>query len=90
MKESLTHYLSNKRIHQFRGNSYYKVKNYKSNYFVEQDVIVRLSSGPQEVSLEKNALSSPAKGMIKWDNLQKKVLVSESRHRLIYEPFNIE
>jgi len=90
MKESLSLYLSDKRIHQFRGNAYYKVKNYKANYFVEQAVIERLSTGPQEVKLEKNALSSPAQGIMKWDNLQKKILVSESRHRLIYEPFVIE
>jgi len=89
MNELLAQYLSTKKVHTFRGKSYYKVKDYKSSYFIDKTIIERLSSGPKEVTLEKNALTSPVKGMVKWDNMQKKILISESKVQLLYKPFTV-
>ena len=91
MKESLAHYLSNKKLHKFRGNSYYKVKNYKASYYIDKNVFDLLGNGTQEVILEKNTQSNTReKGLIKWDVLRKQILISESKIRTYYQPFEIE
>jgi len=91
MKESLAHYLSNKKLYEFRGNSYYKVKNYKASYYIDQKVFDLLSNGTQEVILEKNTQSNTReKSLIKWDELRKQILISESKIRTYYQPFEME
>ena len=91
MKESLAHYLSNKKSYEFRGNSYYKVKNYKASYYIDKKVFDLLGNGTQEVILEKNAQSNTReKGLIKWDVLRKQILISESKIRTYYQPFEME
>jgi len=91
MNESLTLYLSSKRLIKFRAKSYYKVKSYKESYFIEETIFNKLGNGPTEVILEKNQHSSSReKGMIKWDNMQKKILISKSKVRILYEVFQVE
>jgi len=93
MKASLKEYLSNKKIHRFRGKSYYKLYDYKDTYYIETDIFEKLStSGTQDVSLERNSQfsSRSAKGMIKWDPFQQKILLSQSKIRLYYKPFEVE
>ncbi len=90
MNEYLKRYLSTKKIHHFRGKSYYKAKDYQNSYFIPKETVERLSSGPKEILLEKNAMTSPKKGMIKWDNIQKKILISENKINPLYKPFNLE
>jgi len=91
MTESLAKYLSNKRIHKFQNKAYYKVKNYTSNYYIEDKVFDRLSEGTQDVMLEKNSqLASKPKGLMKWDVSRKKILISESKIRIYYQPFDVE
>ncbi len=91
MKESLERYLSDKKIYQFKGKPYYKVKNYKHSYYVDKHVIERLAEGTQEVDLEKNAqYNTHTKGLIKWDPIRKQILLSESKMRVYYEPFELD
>jgi hypothetical protein len=92
MKTALEAYLSNKKIYQFRGKSYYKLHDYKETYYIETDIFAHLDKGSQEVSLERNSQysSRSAKGMIKWDPLQQKILLSRSKVRLYYKPFDVE
>ncbi len=89
MNELLAEYLSTKKVHTFRGKSFYKVKNYSSTYFIPKETVERLSTGPKEVVLEKNASLSPLKGIMKWDNFQKKILISESKVQILYKPFTM-
>jgi hypothetical protein len=92
MKTSLKEYLSNKKIYQFRGKSYYKLYDYKETYYIETEIFEHLAQGSKEVSLERNSQysSRSAKGMIKWDPLQQKILLSQSKVRLYYKPFEVE
>ena len=90
MTESLKKYLENKKIYKYNGKSYYKAKNYTNNYYIDKDKIQALSSGAKEVILEKNSKGSNTKGMIKWSPEQKKIMISESKIRSYYQPFDIE
>jgi len=91
MKESLEHYLSGKRIFTFRGNTYYKVKNYKNSYYIGTRIFDRLDQGMQEVELENNSQrTTKNKGLIKWDPSRKQILVSESKIRIYFQPFEVE
>jgi hypothetical protein len=92
MKATLNEYLLNKKIHPFRGKEYYKLYDYKETYYIETKVLEQLEKGSKEVSLERNSQysSRSAKGMIKWDPLQQKILLSQSKIRLYYKPFDVE
>ena len=91
MNESLEQYLSGKKIITFRNKTYYKVKNYKNSYYISTNVFDHLSQGIQEVELEKNSQrTTKNKGLIKWDPVRKQILVSESKIRLYFQPFEVE
>jgi len=92
MKTSLKEYLKDKKIYHFKGRTYYKVYDYKESYYIEAAVFERLARGSQEVSLERNSQysSRSGKGMIKWNPLRQKILLSQSKIRLYYKPFEVE
>ena len=91
MDDSLSHYLKDKKAQHFRGKTFYKAKNYKASYYIDESVLKLLHLGAQEVELESNSMSRHmAKGLIKWDILQKRILISESKIREYFQPFEIE
>ena len=90
MKKSLEAYLANKNVHTFRGKSYYKVKNYRNSFYIEKRIFDLLSEGTQEVLLERNAqYNTKEKGLIKWDPQRKQILISESKMRVYYQPYEV-
>jgi hypothetical protein len=91
MQESLATYLENKKIYKFRSKNFYKVSNYKNSFYIKEDIFKKLSSGTQEVNLEKNyKTNNNSKGLIKWDSQRRKILLSESKVRIYFQPFDVE
>ena len=91
-KESLRRYLANKKIYEYRGDEYYKIKDYKNNFYVKRDVIESLDTTVQEVDLERTGYSANRlmKGFIKWDSVRETILLSLSKVRIYYKPYEIE
>jgi hypothetical protein len=91
-KESLQRYLVNKKIYDYRGDEYYKVKDYKNSFYIKRDVIESLDTTVQEVDLERTGYSGSRlmKGFIKWDSVRETILLSLSKIRIYYKPYEIE
>lgn len=91
-KESLKRYLKNKKVYDYRGNEYYKVKDYKNSFYIKKSIIEALDTTVQEVELERTGYTSnrTQKGFIKWDSMRETVLLSLSKIRIYYKPFEIE
>jgi hypothetical protein len=91
-KESLKRYLKNKKVYDYRGNEYYKVKDYKNSFYIKRSIIEALDTTVQEVELERTGYTSnrTQKGFIKWDSMRETVLLSLSKIRIYYKPFEIE
>ncbi len=90
MQESLQVYLSDKRDYEYRGKRYYKVKNYKRHYYIPKEAIESLSSAPKEIVLEQNQqLKTHPKGLAKWDSGRKRIMLSENKIRVYFEPYEI-
>jgi len=91
-KESLKRYLKNKKVYDYRGNEYYKVKDYKNSFYIKKSIIEALDTTVQEVELERTGYTSnrTQKGFIKWDSMREAVLLSLSKIRIYYKPFEIE
>ncbi len=91
-RESLRRYLSDKKVYRYRGSEYYKVKDYKSAFYIKSSIIRSLDATVQEVELERTGYTSnrTQRGFIKWDSMQEKILLSESKVRIYYKPFEIE
>ena len=90
MRESLQAYLSSKRDFEYKSKHYYKLKNYKHQYYVPKEVVETLTSAPREVVLEQNQkIKNPPKGLIKWDPNRKRIMVSENKIRVHFEPYDI-
>ena len=91
-KESLKRYLKNKKVYDYRGNEYYKVKDYKNSFYIKRSIIEALDTTVQEVELERTGYTSnrTQKGFIKWDSMREIVLLSLSKIRIYYKPFEIE
>ena len=91
-KESLKRYLKNKKVYEYRGNEYYKVKDYKNSFYIKRSIIESLDTTVQEVDLERTGYTSnrTQKGFIKWDSMREAVLLSLSKIRIYYKPYEIE
>jgi hypothetical protein len=91
-KESLKRYLKNKKVYDYRGNEYYKVKDYKNSFYIKKSIIEALDTTVQEVELERTGYTSnrTQKGFIKWDSMRETILLSLSKIRIYYKPFEIE
>ena len=91
-KESLKRYLKNKKVYDYRGNEYYKVKDYKNSFYIKRSIIEALDTTVQEVELERTGYTSnrTQKGFIKWDSMRETILLSLSKIRIYYKPFEIE
>ena len=91
-RESLKRYLADKRIYHYLGSEYYKVKDYKHSFYIKKEIIESLDNGVQEVELERTGYTSnrTQKGFIKWDSDRESILLSQSKVRIYYKPFEIE
>jgi predicted nucleic acid-binding Zn-ribbon protein len=91
-RESLKRYLADKRIYNYLGSEYYKVKDYKHSFYIKKEIIESLDSAVQEVELERTGYTSnrTQKGFIKWDSARESILLSQSKVRIYYKPFEIE
>jgi hypothetical protein len=92
VRESIKRYLAGKKIYNYKGKEYYKVSDYKQNFYVETSVIHNLDIAVQEVVLERSGYTSnrTQKGFIKWDQSRETILISLSNIRVYYKPFTIE
>jgi hypothetical protein len=90
MQESLQHYLSGKKTYEYRGKPYYKVKNYQHHFYVAKEIIESLTSAPKEITLEQNhQIKTHPKGLAKWDAGRKRVMISESKIRVYFQPYEV-
>ena len=90
MQESLKQYLSDKRLYEYRGKKYYKVKNYTQQFYILQEEIEALTSAPKEIRLEQNhQLKTQPKSLVKWDSGKKRIMISESKIRIYFQPFEV-
>jgi len=91
-REAIKKYLSDKKVYTYKGSKYYKVSDYKQNFFVEASVMKRLDTTVQEVELERSGYTANRvqKGFIKWDQMRGAVLISLSKIRVYYKPFTVE
>jgi hypothetical protein len=88
MQESLQQYLSDKKTYEYRGKSYYKLKNYRHQYYVPREIIESLTSAPKEIILEQNhQIRAQPKGLAKWDAVRKRIMISESKVRVYFQPY---
>jgi len=90
--EEIRDYLSDKRVHSYRGNRFYKATDYKHGFYVDADILENLGNHVKEVDLKRTGYAQKhvIKGLIKWDSARKKVLISPSKVRVYYKPFEIE
>ena len=91
-KEAVKAYLSDKKIYTYKGKEYYKVKDYKQNFYVPRNIMESLADTVREVELERSGYTANRrqKGFIKWDMMRKGILISLSNVRVYYKPFEIE
>ena len=92
VEEDIKAYLSDKKVHIYKGKEYYKVKDYKQSFYVSREIVESLSDTVREVELERSGYMEKRKqkGFIKWDKISKRILVSLSNVRIYYKPFEIE
>ncbi len=90
MTNTLKEYLSHKHSFEYRGKRYYKLKNYKHTYYVAKEDIDTLTTAPKEIILEKNQkLKTPHKGLAKWDSSRKRIVISEDKIKIYFQPFDV-
>jgi len=90
-KEALRRYLADKKLFTYLGSDYYKIKDYKHSFYIKKEIIESLDSSVQEVDLERTGYTSTRtqKGFIKWDSNRECILLSLSKVRIYYKPFEI-
>jgi predicted methyltransferase len=91
-RESLRRYLADKKVYHYRGTEYYKVKDYKNSFYVLRSIVESLDTTVQEVDLERTGYTAKGvmKGFIKWDSVRETILLSLSKVRIYYKPYEIE
>ncbi len=89
--EAIKHYFSDKKIFLYKGKEYYKVKDYKNSFYIRASVIDSLNSTVQEIELERSGYTANRiqRGFIKWDPARNRVLISLSKVRIYYKPFDV-
>jgi hypothetical protein len=90
--EAIKRYFANKKIFVYKGKEYYKVKDYKNSFYIKVSFIENLNSTVQEIELERSGYTTnrTQKGFIKWDTARNCVLISLSKVRVYYKPFQVE
>jgi hypothetical protein len=90
--EAIKQYFADKKIFVYKGKEYYKVKDYKNSFYIKTSFIENLNSTVQEIELERSGYTTnrTQKGFIKWDPNRKCVLISLSKVRVYYKPFQVE
>jgi len=90
--EAIKQYFTDKKIFTYKGKEYYKVSDYKNSFYIRSSFINNLNSTVQEIELERSGYTTNRKqrGFIKWDPARKCVLISLSKVRLYYKPFQVE
>jgi len=90
--EAIKHYFSDKKVFIYKGKKYYKVSDYKNSFYINASFIEALNSTVQEIELERSGYTSNRvqKGFIKWDPARNCVLISLSKVRIYYKPFQVE
>ncbi len=91
-KEAIRRYLSRKKIYNYQGREYYKIKDYKYSFYISKEVMESLADTVVEVELERSGYTAnrKQKGFIKWDPVRQSILVSLSKVRIYYKPFEVE
>ncbi len=91
-KEALQRYLSDKKIYNYQGREYYKIKDYKNSFYISKEVMDSLAETVVEVELERSGYTAnrKQKGFIKWDPVRQSIMASLSNVRVYYKPFEVE
>ena len=91
-KEAIRRYLSGKKVYNYQGKEYYKIKDYKYSFYISKEVMESLAETVVEVELERSGYTANRmqKGFIKWDPIRQSILVSLSKVRIYYKPFEVE
>jgi len=91
-KEAIRRYLADKKVYNYQGREYYKIKDYKYSFYISKEVMESLAETVVEVELERSGYTAnrKQKGFIKWDPVRQSILVSLSKVRVYYKPFEVE
>ena len=91
-KEAIRRYLDGKKVYNYQGREYYKIKDYKYSFYISKEVMESLADTVVEVELERSGYTAnrKQKGFIKWDPVRQSILVSLSKVRVYYKPFEVE
>jgi len=92
VKEQIKRYLSDKKIYRHKGDTYYKLSDYKHSFYVKTQVLEAMGSSVQEVELERAGYTENRvkRGFIKWDDMREGILLSTDRIRIYYKPYHAE
>ncbi len=90
--EEIRRYLSDKKTYNYHGDLYYKVSDYKQSFYILKSILDTMGNTIQEIELERSGYTTnrKMKGFIKWDNMRGSFLISTSKVRVYYKPFEVE